>query len=78
MLSDSKNAPSNLSVTARSTDRNSQVVWEEDVPVSDWVEGSEGWVGRVAFDGPSGLSSYAFVRKGGSDKPLQTFSYTSP
>lgn len=78
MLSDSNNAPPNLSVENNCYDDNSQLVSSASAPVDDWASHSEGWVGRVAFDGPSGLRCFAAVHKGGSPQHLGTFSYISP
>jgi len=68
--------PTGLSVGAKGYDDNSQEVWSDDKSVDDWVQSNDGWVGRVAFDGPSGLRCFAFVHS--DKKQLATASYTSP
>ena len=77
MLSDGHNAPANLVVTNRVYDDNSQLVSEETKDVA-WITGSDGFVGRVVFDGNSGMDCYAYVHKANTEKPLATFSYTAP
>lgn len=77
MLSDSQTAPSNLNVVNHQVD-GSQVVNTEKKDVEDWVEHSQGWLGRVAFDQDSGIKCFASLHKGGSPNALGVISYTSP
>lgn len=76
-LVDGAHAPSNLGVTNRAYDENSQLLVEQEQPLSDWVKHDSGWVGYASFDtsGYTGRPCFAFAHKGGSPQPLATFSY---
>ena len=70
-------APHNLHVTNNEYDENSQLTNTQDAEVGGWFADNGLWVGYASFAVAGGRPCFAFVHKGGTERPLGTFSYVA-